>query len=352
MMNKLFFALLLIAAMQPAVLGKRINIADFDKLRYGVLKPTPHPDSYAYDFATAATEVTAHKLLNGGEALSLASNSRRAPRRAGGTVVSKLRRPPADKTLPTLNTGVPKTVSKARKTALKNGTREDATRPLLAVREGRTKRTPGSRTRGMVTYQSGESLRIVKGPNRKGQEHYDPNRSGNPLLDTSGKNRIKKISDDFSVKELARSGKKTFGIARIDPQLVVCLQAIRNYVGRAVIINSGYRSFWHNIDIYRWMGKKPTSSQHISGRASDIKIAGMTGLEIAQAAIDACGPNVAIGVGREYAHIDVRGEFGVWKYRGVTNQQLAQVRRYRTTSRVAQRGRSRRPRRGSLSKRV
>jgi flagellar protein FlgJ len=156
------------------------------------------------------------------------------------------------------------------------------------------------------------------------------------------------LSDNFSVAELARSGDKTFGVARIDPRQITCLQNIRNRVGRPVLIRSGYRSYWHNIEVYRRLGRRPTSSQHLSGRASDIKIEGMTGVEIAKAAIDACGPDIAVGLGPSFAHVDVRGDSGVWKYEGVTNQQVAEVERHRASRRVALRVRPRRQRRDSL----
>lgn len=225
-------------------------------------------------------------------------------------------------------------------------------RPTRAASKVRGRRTPGPRAAARVTFLSGESLRIVRGPDRKGQEHYDPTKSRNPLLDTSGANRLKMLSDNFSASEVARSGNKTFSISRIDPRLVSCLQHIRDFVGKPVKIDSGYRSFWHNNHVYRWMGRKPTNSQHISGKASDIKIDGMTGLEIAKAAVDACGPNVAIGVGRGYAHVDVRGDFKAWIYPGATDRQLAELKRYRKAGGVAQKGQARRSQRGSLLKRV
>lgn len=309
-MCKLAFALLIVAATQPVVFGNTINNAAFDK-------PMRHPREWA-DLA----------------------------------VVVRFRRTPVRVVLPTSKRAVSKTGNKAHKTASKGATREDKTRLEPTALKGKTKRAPNSHATAMVTFLSGTSLPIVKGPDRAGQEHYDPNRSGNPLLNTSGANRLKMLSDNFSVNEIARSGNKIWGIARIDPRHVACLQEIRDYVGKPVSIRSGYRSFWYNIEIYRRMGKAPTKSQHISGRASDIKIEGMTGLEIAKAAIDACGPNVAIGLGLGYAHIDVRGHSSIWKYEGVTNQQIAEVERYRMVRRVALRGPARKQRRGSLSKRV
>ncbi|UJS22193.1 MAG: DUF2272 domain-containing protein [Candidatus Brocadia sp.] len=179
------------------------------------------------------------------------------------------------------------------------------------------------------TFPSGESLTIVSGQDGPGEEYYDPNTSGNPLLDTSGNHRTKKLSRDFTVHELARSGPKKFDKARIDPELVNCLQAIQDYVGKSVIINSGYRSYTYNLYLYKKLGKEPKKrSQHLSGRAADIKIPGMTGVEIAKAAIDACGCRVAIGLAPNFAHVDVRGEFHVWNYGRVSEEQIEELRLY------------------------
>lgn len=185
-----------------------------------------------------------------------------------------------------------------------------------------------ARAASVVTFPSGETLRIVSAPSRPGQEHYDPNNSGNPLLDTGGANRAKKLSRNFTVGELAKSGEMTFNISRIDPALVVALQAIRDFVGKPVTINSGYRSFKYNKEIYERKGRRPTRSQHISGRGADIKIEGMTGVQIAKAAIAAAGCLVAVGLGATFAHVDVRGRFAVWNYGGVTERQIEEVARF------------------------
>jgi uncharacterized protein YcbK (DUF882 family) len=186
--------------------------------------------------------------------------------------------------------------------------------------------------RRTVTFPSGESLPIITGPEGPGEEHYDPNKSDNPLLDTSGANRSKRLSTNFTVDELARSGGKRFNMARIDPKLVQCLQAIREYVGKPVRVTSGYRSSGYNVEIYRKRGQKPTKSQHSSGRAADIKIAGMTGIQIAKIAVDACGCNIGVGIGANYAHIDVRGRWAKWTYfgdRSTSARLLREIENYR-----------------------
>jgi hypothetical protein len=207
-------------------------------------------------------------------------------------------------------------------------------------------RAPRRRGPTYVIFPSGECLPVVRGAIAGSLEYYDPNRSGNPLLDTSGANRRKMLSDNFSVDEYARSGGTPFTFARIDPQHVACLQKLRDSLDRPVRIFSGYRPFKYNLDLYRAKGERPTRSQHSSGRGTDVRVNGLTGLEIGKAAIDACGPNLAIGLGPDYAHLDSRGRSASWKYVGTTGRQFAALRLYRQTKTAVLSGRDRKRRGG------
>ena len=200
-----------------------------------------------------------------------------------------------------------------------------------------------------VTFQNGARLPIAQDQGKK--EHRDPNGSGNLLLVTGGKYGDVKIARNFTAREYSRSGNQISPIARIDQRHVQCLQHLRDFVARPVIISSGYRSFAYNEALYRARGERPTRSQHISGRATDTKIPGMSGLEVAKAAIDACGTDLAIGIGRGYAHIDGRGQFKTWIYDGATNRQEAELRNYRNSIVMAQRRRAGRVVAGSVSNR-
>jgi hypothetical protein len=184
-----------------------------------------------------------------------------------------------------------------------------------------------------VTFPSGATLDVVAGPAGPGEEHYDPYGTGNPLLDTSGPARSTRLSTHFTAGELARSGGKTFSVARIDPGLVRALQRLRDHVGKPVHITSGYRPYLYNVDLYTGRyRKKPTLSRHSSGQAADVKIAGMTGMEIAKAAIDVLGRDVAVGIGGGYAHVDVRGTWARWTYFGAgerNDRAIAEIDAYR-----------------------
>ncbi|MFA5409430.1 MAG: D-Ala-D-Ala carboxypeptidase family metallohydrolase [Bacilli bacterium] len=65
------------------------------------------------------------------------------------------------------------------------------------------------------------------------------------------------------------------GFDEIDPLIVSTLQRLRDEVQRPVIVNSGCRCRSHNAAV-----KGSKSSQHLRGKAADIKIEGMTSREI------------------------------------------------------------------------
>lgn len=179
------------------------------------------------------------------------------------------------------------------------------------------------------TFPSGESLPGVTGfPEGKGEDYWDPSNSGNPLLDTGPAHKDKHLSANITVREMTTSGGKSVDVARIDRKLVECLQRLRDHVGKPVTITSGYRSWKRNKEVYAARNQKPTLSQHCGGRAADIRIPGMNGLQIGKAAIDACGPDIGVGLGSTFAHIDVRGYAAAWDYGGATAAWVAEIKRY------------------------
>ena len=65
------------------------------------------------------------------------------------------------------------------------------------------------------------------------------------------------------------------GFDDIDPLLVSTLQRLRDEVQRPVVVNSGCRCRSHNAAV-----KGAPTSQHLKGKAADIKIEGMTSQQI------------------------------------------------------------------------
>ena len=114
-----------------------------------------------------------------------------------------------------------------------------------------------------------------------------------------------KLSKNFTVKEFACSdGTDTVFISLA---LVNLLQKIRDYFGKAVIINSAYRTEAHNKSI-----GGATYSQHKYGLAADIHINGVTPKEIAAYVETLLPTSGGIGIYKSFCHIDVRRVKSRW----------------------------------------
>ncbi|WP_370113709.1 DUF2272 domain-containing protein [Bradyrhizobium sp. USDA 329] len=163
-------------------------------------------------------------------------------------------------------------------------------------------------------FSSGLVLQTTTGATGRDEEHWDPNYVGLPLLATGPSVQGQRLSQHFTVRALVSSGGDASPVARISSALVSVLEAIRERVGKAVQITSGYRSWARNKQVYARRKQKPTNSRHCSGQAADIKVAGMTGTELAKLAIDAAGTDLALGIGADYIHVDVRGTWVLWTY--------------------------------------
>ena len=114
-----------------------------------------------------------------------------------------------------------------------------------------------------------------------------------------------KLSTNFKVKEFAcKDGSDPIFI---DSELVEILQKIRNHFKKPVTITSAYRTPPHNS---REGGT--TYSQHLYGKAADIKISGVTPKKVADYAetlLDKGG----IGIYNTFTHIDVRSVKSRWQ---------------------------------------
>lgn len=115
----------------------------------------------------------------------------------------------------------------------------------------------------------------------------------------------KKVSKNFKVKEFAC----TDGTDPIfvDSELVNVLQKIRNHFGRAVTITSAYRTPSRN----KAVGGQ-AYSQHLYGRAADIKVKGVAPKTVAAYAEKLLPKSGGIGIYSTFVHIDVRGTKARW----------------------------------------
>ena len=101
----------------------------------------------------------------------------------------------------------------------------------------------------------------------------------------------------------------------VDEALVLLLQCIREHFGKAVTITSGYRTAAHNAAVG---GAK--SSQHLLGRAADIRVQGVSVEDVAAYA-ESLMPGWG-GVGRYpvkagratgWVHVDTRADKARWR---------------------------------------
>ena len=94
-----------------------------------------------------------------------------------------------------------------------------------------------------------------------------------------------------------------------DPKLLAALEALRVVAGTPVAVLCGYRCAEHN----RRVGGAPRS-QHVLGKAADIRIAGLSLQSMYEAALRV--PSFAeggIGVyDRDFLHVDVREHAARW----------------------------------------
>ena len=122
---------------------------------------------------------------------------------------------------------------------------------------------------------------------------------------SKAKDGNKRLSTNFTVKEFAcKDGTDAIMVA---PRLVMLLQTIRSHFGKAVNINSAYRTASYN-------GKVggAAQSQHCYGTAADISIVGVKPKEIAAFAESLMPDWGGIGIYSTFVHIDVRETKSRW----------------------------------------
>ena len=123
---------------------------------------------------------------------------------------------------------------------------------------------------------------------------------------SKAKDGNKKLSANFRVREFAcTDGSDPIFV---DTELVKILQKIRNHFGKSITITSAYRTPTKN----KAVGGE-TYSQHLYGRAADIKVKGVTPKAVATYANKLMPNKGGIGTYASFVHVDVRPTKSRWK---------------------------------------
>ncbi len=118
----------------------------------------------------------------------------------------------------------------------------------------------------------------------------------------------KQLSANFKVREFAcQDGTDTIFVS---PELVSTLQKIRDHFGKAVTVNSAYRTEAHNKKV-----GGAAYSQHKYGVAADVVVKGVSPLEAARYAHTLLGSRGGVGLYKTFIHVDVRTAKARWDQR-------------------------------------
>ena len=131
-------------------------------------------------------------------------------------------------------------------------------------------------------------------------------------IKTYKKGTTTQLSTNFKSTEFDCHGSGCCSSTLVDENLVKYLQKIRSHFGKSVHINSGYRCKTHNAAV-----GGASASNHMDGEAADIRIDGVTPLEVAQYA-EHIGM-LGIGVYSWGVHVDTRTSKYFWYDGGASN---------------------------------
>ena len=114
------------------------------------------------------------------------------------------------------------------------------------------------------------------------------------------------LSEHFKVREFACSdGSRPVFISQA---LADLLEAIRQRIGRPLLIRSGYRTVSYNATV----PGSSKASKHCMGLAADIKADGIEPRQLYNITCELLGDHGGVGLYRWGVHVDVRAEKSRW----------------------------------------
>lgn len=126
-------------------------------------------------------------------------------------------------------------------------------------------------------------------------------------METYTKGKSVKLTRNFKSTEFDCKGKGCCSKTPIDIELVGYLQVIRNYFGKPVTINSGYRCQKHNKNV-----GGVTNSKHCAGMAADVVVKGVSPAKVADFCETLMKNTGGVGRYKNFTHIDCRAQKARW----------------------------------------
>lgn len=126
---------------------------------------------------------------------------------------------------------------------------------------------------------------------------------------TTPDNLDAKVSDHFKLVEF-----KCWDNSRVvvlNDELVTVLEQARKHFGKAIKINSGYRTVAYNSTLKDASPK----SQHTHGNAADIVVNGVKPIDVYNYFNETYPDTYGVGIYNTFVHIDVRTSKARWDYR-------------------------------------
>ena len=126
---------------------------------------------------------------------------------------------------------------------------------------------------------------------------------------TTPDNLDAKVSDHFKLREFKCNDNSR--VVVLNDELVTVLETARLHFGKAIKINSGYRTVAYNSTLKDASPK----SQHTHGNAADIVISDVKPIDVYNYFNETYPDSYGVGIYNTFVHVDVRPSKARWDYR-------------------------------------